>query len=219
MKLWILILIAGLAGAGVKGADQWQITYNGNLKVAAGTDYVIIDLFDYGSRGVATVKAAGAKPIAYFSAHYEDWRPDKGQFGRKLGKIGGWKGEYYIDWTDPRNQTVMLSRLERASRLGYWGVDMDNVDGPGMGGYFAWLYKAAKAKGLAVGLKNSVELLPTWGAKVDFFVSEATNSGELTCYKPYILPTRPAVRMCYSRKVPTPAYIAEVWSKTKGSKY
>ncbi len=177
---------------------------------------MIIDLFEYSSGDVLRLKEAGSTPIAYFSAHYEDWRPDSGRFGKRLGKIGGWNGEYYVDWKDPRNQEVMKSRLDRARAMGFAGIDMDNVDGPGGAQYFPWLLKEAKERQLLVGLKNFVEILPAVGNSVDFFVSEASAGDELNVYKKY---GKPTVRMHYNRGASTPSFIFETSNGGDGSKF
>jgi len=195
----------------MKANGSWQIVYNGKY-TDYGKDYVILDLFEFSEETIKQCKY----PIAYFSAHYEDWRPDKNQFGKKLGKIGGWKGEYYVEWTDPKNQKVMLNRLDLAVSKGFKGVDIDNVDGPKTSSYVAWLLKEAKKRGLSFGLKNSVEVLGEFGGKVDFFVSEASSLSELTCYEKY---KKPVVRMYYGKGAKTPSYIYQVRSGSFGNKF
>lgn len=194
---------------------SWQCVYNGKLP-AEFAQFVILDLFEFGAAGVQRVKAVGSVPIAYFSAHYEDWRPDAGQFGKKLGKIGGWKGERYIDWKDESNQAIMRDRLRKAKEWGFVGVDIDNVDGPGGSQYFPWLMERAREEGLAVGLKNFVELLPKVGDKVDFFVSEAAQRSELDCYRRY---PGLVVRMFYGRGAATPEFIFQIRNGLAGSRF
>lgn len=190
---------------------SWQVVYYGKFQ-DNGADYTILDLFEHTRQDVAKARF----PIAYFSAHYEDWRPDARQFGRKLRKLGSWKGEYYIDWRDQKTQAVMLRRLDRAREMGFLGVDIDNVDGPGGREYFAWLYHQAKQRGLAVGLKNFVEILPEFGHKVDFFVSEASALAELKVYQQY---RKPVVRMGYGRGARTPGFIYEVRNKRNANRF
>lgn len=186
----------------------WQILYNGKFQEAK-ADYAILDLFEFSAENVKELKDSGTTPIAYFSAHYENWRPDASKFGKLLGKIGGWKGERYIDWTDPKSQAVMKARMDLAKQKGFLGLDPDNVDGPNGEKYFPWLYKEAKERGLMIGLKNFVEVLPKWGDKVDYFVSEASSLNELTCYKKY---SKPTVRMYYGKGAKTPDFIFELKS-------
>lgn len=195
----------------MKVDGSWQIVYNGKY-----TDYkknfVILDLFEFSTTDIAKCQF----PIAYFSAHYEDWRPDKHKFGKKLKGISGWKGENYVQWDDPKNQQVMISRLDLAVQKGFKGVDIDNIDGPNSVPYFSWLLTESKKRGLAVGMKNTVEHLNIFGDKVDFFVSEASALGELTCYKKY---NKPVVRMYYGKGAKTPDYIYEIRSGKNGNKF
>ncbi len=191
--------------------NTWQIVYNGPFN-HSGANFVILDLFEHSENDVKKVLDAGAIPIAYFSAHYENWRPDANMFGKKIGKIGGWKGEYYVDWKDPKNQAVIKSRLKKAKDKGFLGIDPDNVDGPKGKDYFPFIYKEAKKLDLLVGLKNFVEILPEWGDKVDYFVSEAISEDELSCYKKY---NKPTVRMYYGRGAKTPSFIFELKSGGK----
>ena len=190
---------------------QWQVVYQGQY-VPNGADYTILDLFDYKSSDVAKAKY----PIAYFSAHYENWRPDAKMFGKLLKHISGWRGERYIKWDDKKNQRVMKRRLALARAKGFRGVDIDNVDGPNTRKYFQWLYREAKRRGLTVGLKNAVEVLPRFGSRVDFFVTEAYKESELTVYEQY---NKPTVRMYYGEGAPTPPYIDEVINKVDGNRF
>jgi len=198
------------------GAEKWQIVYFGSYSPKK-VDYVILDLFEHSSKDVTRAKAIGAKPVAYFSAHYENWRPDAKSFSLLGSKaLGKWKGEKYIRWTSERNKRTMRARLDRAKAMGFWGVDIDNVDGPGGRQYFPWLYAEAKKRGLKVGLKNFVEILPSYGHKVDFFVSEASSKSELTCYAKY---KKPTVRMYYGRGASTPSFIYAVRNKQNGNRF
>lgn len=190
---------------------SWQIVYFGPYK-DNGANLTILDLFEFSASDVARTRY----PIAYFSAHYEKWRPDAKDFGKKLGRLGHWKGESYIDWRDPKNRQVMLKRLDLAVKKGFKGVDIDNVDGPMGKEYFGFLLIEARTRGLTVGLKNFVEVLPVYGEVVDFFVSEATSEKELLCYFPY---KQPVVRMGYGRGAKTPPFIFEVRNKRYNNRF
>ena len=190
---------------------SWQIVYNGKY-TDYGKDFVILDLFEFSKEDIAKCKF----PIAYFSAHYEDWRPDKNLFGKKLNGISGWKGERYVQWDDLNNQNVMKLRLDLAVKKGFKGVDIDNIDGPSSVAYFSWLLREAKKRNLAVGMKNTVEHLNIFGEDVDFFFLLASSLEELTCYKKY---NKPVVRMYYGRGAKTPSYIYEIRSGKNGNKF
>ena len=67
----------------------WSIQYEGKI-VPRGKNYHIVDLFDVSSSDLSALRAAGSKPIAYFSSQYEEWRADSAKFpkaaiGKKLG--------------------------------------------------------------------------------------------------------------------------------------
>lgn len=166
------------------------------------------------------------KPIAYFSVHYENWRPDAKSFDLKGSrKLGNWKGERVVNWNLEVNRRVIELRLDRCMELGFWGVDLDNVDQFMYGrhadkeatiDYLLWFIKECHNRGLKVGLKNCVEVLPDIGDKFDFFVSEASSGAELQCYRRF---DKPTVRMGYGRGSLTPDFIYEVRNKQNGSRY
>lgn len=185
---------------------SWQVVYNGKY-TNYGQENVITDGFGFSPKGKF--------PIAYLSAHYEDWRPDAKSFDLKGSrKLGKWKGEKYIDWDRPKNMEVMKQRILYVKRKGYKAIDWDNVDGPDGLAYFKWLARETKAEGLLVGLKNAVEFLPHVHEQVDFVVSEAYNKSEQTVYAKYGLA---GVHMGYGSKTYPPLY--RVRSKSKGNKY
>ena len=191
-------------------AQKAQVVYFGSFQ-NTGADFTILDLFEFSSNDVSKCRY----PIAYASAHYEDWRPDAKSFGRKLRKIGGWRGEYYIKWDDPRNMRVMRARMDLAVRKGFRGIDWDNVDGSPHA-YFGWLLSESKKRGLKVGLKNYVEILSRYGHACDFFVTEASQKSELDCYLKY---RKPVIRMYYGRGAKTPYFITETRNKRNGSRF
>ena len=195
-------ILSSLRSLLLPSPPTWQIVYYGKYR-PLDVDYTILDLFGYSPKEIDRA----SYPIAYLSAHYEDWRPDAHQFGKLLHPILNWDGEQYIQWDDPDNQRVMVNRLRLAKEKGFRGVDLDNIDGPGTVPYFRWLIDHAKNLGLSVTMKNATEHLPIFGSEVDFFVSEAVKLSELTCYRKY---NKPTVRMYYNGGSPTPRYIYEI---------
>jgi hypothetical protein len=96
----------------------------------------------------------------------------------------GWPDER---WFDVRRTDlllpVMAARLERCRDLGFHGVELDNVDGYANDtgfpltaddqlAYNRALAREAHEHGLAVGLKNAVDLVPALVADFDFAVNE-----------------------------------------------
>lgn len=190
---------------------SWQVVYQGKY-TPNGADYTILDLFEFNRADVAKAKY----PIAYFSAHYENWRPDKKRFGKLLRPISGWAGERYINWRDKKNRRVMIGRLKLAKSKGFKGVDIDNIDGPNTKAYFRWLVSQAHRRGLTVTMKNAVEHLNYFGPRVDFFVSEATKLNEMTVYKRF---DKPTVRMYYRKGAKTPDFIYQVINRQNGNRF
>lgn len=210
----LLLLFAFLAPA--QAADEsFQIVYNGRY-TPNGASYTILDLFEHSTADVERARAARSIPIAYFSAHYEDWRPDAGKLKpHRTKRLGSWAGEWYVWWDNQGVKDCMTARMDLAKKKGFVGVDIDNVDGPAMSSYFPWLMAQAKKRGLLCGLKNSVELLPRYGKEVDFFVIEATDARELAMYRTY---TQPKFRMVYGR-TPTPAGMYGVRNGQNGNRF
>jgi hypothetical protein len=185
------------SGAPVGGGRlaTWSIQYKGTV-VPLGKDYHIIDLFECTDADIARLKAAGSRPIAYFSSQYEDWRPDAREFpAQDLGaKLDTWEGER---WLNPRSSAVraiMLRRMDKAVARGFYGVDMDNVDfyahPNGLGAsrgdavdYVRFLANAAHARGLKFGLKNATDIIGATRDCIDYYVNEQAHEyGDLDEY-------------------------------------
>lgn len=164
----------------------WVIQLDG--VPAQQADLVTLDGQDTTPAQVAQVVRAGGHPICYLNAGaWEQWRPDAGRIPPQLvGKpLAGWPGERWLDVRDPeRLRPVMADRIETCRRKGFVAVDPDNLDGhsadTGWGisqaqefAYLSLLIELAHGQGLAIGLKNAVELLPKAGPKVDFAVNES----------------------------------------------
>lgn len=186
----------GEGGGADPDVPSWSIQYEGKI-VPRGKAYHIVDLFDVSESDLARLKADGTRPIAYFSSQYEDWRPDASVFPRAaIGKsLGGWEGENWIDTRSEAVRTIMKARLDYARTRGFFGVDIDNVDGYSSNTGFPYstgdavewvqfLAAEAHARGLQFGLKNAVELIPAVNDAVDYYVNEeAHETGEIGAYK------------------------------------
>lgn len=142
---------------------------------------------DATSAQVSALKAAGSMPVCYFNAGAsEKWRSDDGAIPAQVrGKaMSGWPGEH---WLDTRQldvlRPVMAARMDQCRDKGFVAVDPDNVDGydnetgfdltrEESSAYLRMLAQLAHERGLSIGLKNSIDLLPTVGPVVDFAVNE-----------------------------------------------
>jgi hypothetical protein len=158
------------------------------LKPAPGIGVYDVDLFDTAQPTIDVLHGAGGYVICYFSAgSFEDWRPDAKAFPKPvLGKdYEGWKGERWLDIRAiDALAPVMIGRLDLAKRKHCDAVDPDNVDGFSNETGFdisgeqqlafdRWLSTAAHTRGLAIGLKNAVELVGDLLPDFDFAVVES----------------------------------------------
>jgi len=178
------------------GIPSWSIQYEGRI-VPRGKSYHIVDLFEVSSAEISSLKASGSKPIAYFSSQYENWRPDAKLFPQSaLGKpLGNWPGERWVDTNSAAVRSIMLDRLDLARSRGFYGVDIDNVDGYesntgfryGPGEAVAWvnfLAREAHARGLKFGLKNAPELISSVRNSIDYYVVEEGHQyGHISSYR------------------------------------
>ena len=100
--------------------------------------------------------------------------------------LDGWAGERWLDTRSANVREIMKSRLDLAVSRGCDGVEPDNVDGytnkPGFPltsatqlDYNRFLATEARSRGLAVALKNTVDLLTQLEPYFDFAVNEQCN--------------------------------------------
>lgn len=143
-----------------------------NWDLCAQRDYIIFDMFDNSPAELKRCKDMGAKMICYYSSQYEDWRPDKKDFGKLGKKLGNWKGERWVDPKDPKNLQVMKARNSLALSKGCDGVDIDNIDRDGHKEYVREIFKDAKSKGLLVSQKNAMPLIQYLWDYTDMYQNE-----------------------------------------------
>ncbi len=165
---------------------QWQL----QGEVNAGWDVALydVDLFDTPAATIQRLHDDGRVVICYFSAgSHEDWRADAGDFPAEVigRRLAGWPGER---WLDIRARDalapVMLARLDLAVEKGCDGVEPDNVDGYANAtgfpltaddqiAYMRWLAAEAHTRGLSIGLKNALDLVPALVGDVDWALDES----------------------------------------------
>lgn len=175
--LFLLISMIVTQASAVKsfppGEDLfWQLS--GAVKTNKSAPVYDIDLEDNEHSGLITrLKGNGKKVICYFSGGtYENWRSDASQFpSSALGKaLPDWPGERWLDIRKAAVRAVIEKRLARAAAAGCDAVEPDNVDGydnnNGLGltandqiNYLHWMAATAHAKGIAIGLKNSLGII------------------------------------------------------------
>jgi len=164
---------------------QWQL--NGKLNTSYNVAVYDIDLFDAPAEEIAKLHERNIKVICYFSAGtYEDWRPDAAYFPDNiLGKpLADWPDERWLDISKTDVFVpIMTARLDLAKVKGCDAVEPDNVDGydndtgfrislADQLKYNRWLAETAHQRGLAIGLKNSLDLILDLIDDFDFAVNE-----------------------------------------------
>jgi len=187
--------------------STWDILLNkgdfkGDIDTISGDTIgaIDIDLFDTPKETIAKLKAT-MNVICYFSAgSKEDWRPDVGDF--KDGDFGqgldGWPGEFWVNVKSDNVRAIMKKRIELAAANGCSAIDPDNTDGlnnnqDGFGydkaayvDYIKFLASTAAVHNLAIGLKNSIELIPDVVDVIQFAVNEQCHQySECDKYKPF----------------------------------
>lgn len=164
----------------------WQIQLNEAPDTRFDVQVYDVDLWDTPTATIAALRAEGRRVICYFSAgSRENWRPDANRFpAAAVGKpLDGWAGERWLDIRSAAVREIMRDRLDLARTKGCDAVDPDNVDGYTQRSgfpltarhqltYNRFLAAEAHARGLAVGLKNDVEQIPSLVAHFDFAVNE-----------------------------------------------
>jgi len=163
-----------------------------------------VDLFHTPKEAITELHVQGKKVICYFSAGgSEDWRPDDKSFQAwdRGDPMKEWAGERWLNIRNANVFEVIKKRIQLAKDKGCDGIDPDNVDAfnhnSGRGGgffpkltkqdtikYFKKLAVEAHNLDMAIGLKNTEELLPELMDVIQFTVNEecaSTNDSE-GCY-------------------------------------
>lgn len=183
---------------------QWQL--RGPLVRSVDADVYDIDLFDTPTATIAALQAEGRRVVCYLSAgSSEDWRSDFGRYeAADLGKpLDDWEGERWVDVRSQNVRAILADRLDLAANKGCDGVEPDNVDGWDNDSGFPltradqlafdrWLAAEAHARGLAVGLKNALDLIPDLVGTFDFAVNEQCHEfGECDANEPFVAAGKP----------------------------
>lgn len=205
-------------------ATTWQWQLRGTLDRSVEADVYDIDLFDTPQGDIEALHAAGRRVVCYFSAgSSEDWREDFGRFRpEELGNpLDGWEGERWLDVRSENVRAVMAARLDRAVEKGCDGVEPDNVDGwendPGFPltradqlAFARWLADEAHRRGLAVGLKNALDLVPELVDRFEFQVNEQCHEfDECEALQPFVAAGKPVWNAEYAAHPAAAAALAE----------
>ncbi|KAK4984020.1 hypothetical protein LTR50_006859 [Elasticomyces elasticus] len=207
-----------------KANSSWQIVLGSPITIAStatstvpDVDIFDIDLFGNSASTIATLHKLNKKVICYFSAgSYEPNRPDSSKFRKsdKGKELEGWPGEYWLDVRSSNVRAIMLKRLQLAQRKGCDGVDPDNMDGyannNGLGltsqdsiAYMTYLSSNAAKLSLAIGLKNSLDIIPEVVNMTHFAVNEqCVQYEECKTYMPYLNEDKPVFHIEYPNNSP-----------------
>lgn len=196
---------------------SWQLQYAGAL---AATDAQVVDLdgVETTKAQVAALHAQDKKVICYFSAgSWENWRPDRKKFPKSVigKKLDGWPDERWLDIRQLKKlMPIMSKRLDQCRDKGFDAVDPDNMDGYANAptgfplkskhalAYLKALAKSAHDRGLAIGLKNSLTLLPKATSGVEFAVNEqCLQYHECGVYAGFVAAGKPVFHVEYSGKI------------------
>ncbi|MBK8157725.1 MAG: endo alpha-1,4 polygalactosaminidase [Rhodospirillaceae bacterium] len=165
-----------------------QLQYSGEpIDLGVAAEIYNLDLFETGPVLIDRLHQEGRKVICYMSVGtVEDWRPDAAAFPAAV------VGQAYPDWPGERwldlraldaLGPLIKARLDLARDKGCDGIDPDNLDGhettsgfplmrADIVAFMRWLSGEARARGLALGLKNGAELWPDLKAQVDWVLIE-----------------------------------------------
>jgi len=196
-------------------ASTWQWQLQGELDTSSDVDVYDIDVFDSEPSTIAGLQADGRTVICYFSAgSYESWRPDADDLEpTALGEtLDGFEDERWLDVRDVSVRAVAEGRLDLAVDKGCDGVEPDNVDGYANDTGFdltgddqldfnRFLARAARERGLLVGLKNDLDQIPDLVDVFDFAVNEQCHEfDECEAYAPFIEQDKPVFNAEYDQR-------------------
>jgi hypothetical protein len=147
---------------------QWQLTTP--IDTSVNVPVYDIDLFENSKSVINNLHAQGRKVICYMDAGaWESYRPDAARFPSSIiGNSTGWDNEYWLDIRQIHIiGPIIAARLDLAVAKGCDAVEPDQDNGwenhPGFPitrqqsiAWNIWVAKAAHARGLSVGLKNSI---------------------------------------------------------------
>lgn len=203
-----------------KVGDTWQWQLKGVVNESYAAAVYDVDLFDTPQATIDALQAAGRRVVCYFSAgSSEDWRSDFTRFdSADLGNpLDQWPGERWLDTRSPNVRAIMLDRLDLAASKRCDGVEPDNMDGysnaPGFAlsaatqlDYNRFIANQARARGLAVGLKNDIDQLAALEPYFDFAVNEQCHQyAECGHYAVFTAKGKPVFNAEYARTWATDA--------------
>ena len=172
-----------------------------------------IDLFNNSADTISQLHHIGRRVICYFSAGtYEGWRPDADLFdSSELGTpVPGFPDQRWLDIRSQRVRNIMAARVQLAVEKGCDGIDPDHVNGYSFTNtsfpltvadgvsYVRYLARLAHGADIAVGLKNSPELINKTLDVLDWGINEScAKSNNCVQYQPFIQAGKPLFHIEY----------------------
>ncbi|PRW51171.1 endo alpha-1,4 polygalactosaminidase [Chlorella sorokiniana] len=205
---------------------QYQLSADtaADIKYIPGVQVYAIDI-DLAKDAIAALKKKDRKirVVCYFSAgSWEDYRVDDDQakrgikptdWGASLGKaMDGWPGERWVDVRKAAVRTIMAKRIKYCADIKCDGIDPDNINGhenptgfnlkkADLVDYNKFLAGKAHARGLAIGLKNGLDMIPQLASLYDFAINEECFTySECSAYSGYFA-NKPVVVIEYCNGV------------------
>ena len=201
-------------------SDTWQWQLSGSINTSYNVSMYDVDLFDTPKSTIDSLKARGIAVVCYFSAgSSENWRPDHSRFTSldQANTLSGWAGERWLDTRSSNVREIMKARLDLAVSKGCDGVEPDNMDAYTNNSgfpltaatqieYARFIATEARARGLKVALKNTVDLLDQLEPEFDFAINEQCQQySECGGYSVFISKGKPVFHTEYSRTYVTDA--------------
>jgi hypothetical protein len=156
------------------GTVDWQVQATGALTTTARYDMLIVPLYWRDRADLAPIVETGTRVVCTLHAGIwsADW-PDADRFTPgMLGKrVWGEPAQRWIDIRQTGVRSLIAERLDHARAIGCSGIDAYRVDSwfentgirIGKGDQLAfnrWLANEAHARGLSIGLRGAVDLIP-----------------------------------------------------------
>jgi hypothetical protein len=165
---------------------SWQWQLDGEIDTSFDVDAYDIDLLDTPQYVINGLHADGRVVICYFSAgSREEGREDANEFAPEDHgeQLTDWPNERWLDVRSQNVRRIMEQRLDLAVAKRCDAVEPDNVDGfqnntgfdlteDDQADYNRFLANAAHGRGLSVGLKNALDLIPELEPYFDWALNE-----------------------------------------------
>ena len=194
---------------------SWYWQLQGTLNQDMNVKVYDIDLLDNSIETIQSLQSSGKIVVCYFSAGTaETFRDDFDQIPSELlGKpLGDFPDEFWLDIRDSRTLDLVKNRLDLAVTKGCDAVEPDNVDAFQNDSGFplssqdqisfnSSIATEAHNRGLSVGLKNALDIIPDLVDEFNFAVNEQCfQFKECSALQPFITQGKAVFQAEYKRK-------------------